>query len=193
MVGIIEYTGGNATSVKWALDAIGVPNILSSDPDVLSQCDRLIFPGVGAAPSAKKGLEVNGLWSFVQTWNKPFLGICLGMQLLFDGSDEGNTTGLGVMQGKVEQLSGPRKVNMGWRKLENTEGPLFAGIPKEAMFYFVHQFANLKSVNQIGMSLFGSPFSAAVQNKSFFGVQFHPEKSGKNGLQLLKNFATWKE
>lgn len=193
MVGIIEYTGGNATSVKWALDAIDVPNILSSDPAVLSQCDRLIFPGVGAAPSAKKGLEAKGLWTFIQNWDKPFLGICLGMQLLFDGSDEGSTVGLGVMQGKVKQLSGPRKVNMGWRKLENTNGLLFQDIPAEAMFYFVHQFANLSSPNSVGTSLFGSDFSAAVQNKSFFGVQFHPEKSGKNGLQLLKNFATWKE
>jgi len=191
-VGIIQYAGGNPKSVEGALQQLGIETVLSSDLAVLSTCDRLIFPGVGAAPSAKKGLQEAGLWSFIQQYEKPFLGICLGMQLLFESTSEGNVEGLKKLEGSVDVLQGPLKVNMGWRPVTMDSSEMFHGLEPDTMFYFVHQFGNLQSANAVSSSNFGADFTAAAMKDNFWGVQFHPEKSGKAGVHILKNFCAWK-
>ncbi len=190
-IGLIAYRGGNVRSIRSALESLGVEVVYSRDPQELSSCAGLIFPGVGAAASAMEDLQASGLDKWIPTWARPFLGICLGMQLLCAYSEEGGVPGLGVFPLRVERFQkAPRIPHMGWNTVEVSEGEeLFSGIPSQSYFYFVHSYRAPLSEYTIGRAEYGEVFSAALRRDNFWGVQFHPEKSGKTGLQILSNFA----
>ena len=189
-IGLIAYRGGNVRSIRSALESLGVEVVYSRDPRELASCAGLIFPGVGAAASAMEDLQASGLDKWMPTWERPFLGICLGMQLLCAYSEEGGVPGLGVFPLRVERFQkAPRIPHMGWNTVEVSEGEvLFSGIPSHSYFYFVHSYRAPLSKYTIGRTEYGEVFSAALRRDNFWGVQFHPEKSGRVGLQILSNF-----
>lgn len=191
---------GNLASVKNAFSSLGEEVTVESDPEKLQQYDKLILPGVGAYGDAMEHLRVNGMDEAVKAYaqsGKYMLGICLGMQLLFDSSEEfGSNKGLGLIPGKVvgfdtSKFSHPLKVpHMGWNRMFTKEHPLFEGMDQEHYLYFVHSFHALceNKENIIGETEYGYRFSSSVQNDNVLGIQPHPEKSHKNGLAILKNF-----
>ncbi len=201
MIGIVDYNMGNLASVINAFAKVGIDAKLESDPSKLNQYDKLILPGVGAFADAMEHLKENGMdeaiVAYAQT-GKPLLGICLGMQLLFDSSQEfGTTRGLGLIPGNVVAFDKTKfdhklKVpHMGWNELfvqKNT--PLFSGLKKDFYLYFVHSFhAECNDQYTIGKTHYGYEFVSAVQNKNVYGIQPHPEKSHENGLKIIENFA----
>ncbi len=200
MIGIVDYNMGNLASVKNAFSLLGEEIIVESDPDKLAQYDKLILPGVGAYGDAMEHLQVNGMDEAVKNYAKTgnyMLGICLGMQLLFDSSEEfGPNQGLGLIPGKVvgfdtNKFSHSLKVpHMGWNRMFTKEHPLFRDMDQEHYLYFVHSFHVVceNEANIIGETEYGYRFSSAVQNDNILGIQPHPEKSHKNGLAILKNF-----
>jgi len=191
---------GNLASVKNAFSRLGEEIIVESDPDKLREYDKLVLPGVGAFGDAMEHLKVNGMDEAVKAYaasGNYMLGICLGMQLLFDSSEEfGSTQGLGLIPGKVvsfdiSRFSHPLKVpHMGWNRMFTKEHPLFKGMDQEHYLYFVHSYHAVcaDKANIIGETEYGYRFSSAVQNDNILGIQPHPEKSHKNGLAILKNF-----
>ncbi len=200
MIGIVDYNMGNLASVKNAFSLLGEEIVVESDPDRLLQYDKLILPGVGAYGDAMEHLKVKGMdeavKDYAQTGNY-MLGICLGMQLLFDSSEEfGFNQGLGLIPGKIvgfdtSRFSHPLKVpHMGWNRMFTKEHPLFEGMDQEHYLYFVHSYHAVceHEANIIGETEYGYRFSSAVQNDNVLGIQPHPEKSHKNGLAILKNF-----
>jgi glutamine amidotransferase len=193
MIGIIEYGAGNIRSVSNALNRLSVQHFISNERDELNKADKLIFPGVGEARSAMDALTRVGLTDWLKEVSVPFLGICLGMQLLFDRTTERNTNCLGLLTGTNERFNSEQSVlkvpHMGWNQVQHKGNcSLFAGIAAGEYFYFVHSYyAPLVSVT-IGTTEYGVQFTSALQQKNYYGVQFHPEKSGRIGLQLLKNF-----
>ena len=193
MIGIIEYGAGNIRSVSNALNRLSVQHFISNERDELNKADILIFPGVGEARSAMDALTRVGLTDWLKEVSVPFLGICLGMQLLFDRTTERNTNCLGLLTGTNERFNSEQSVlkvpHMGWNQVQHKGNcSLFAGIAAGEYFYFVHSYyAPLVSVT-IGTTEYGVQFTSALQQKNYYGVQFHPEKSGRIGLQLLKNF-----
>ncbi len=203
MTAIIDYQAGNLTSVKLALDALGAASCITADPAVLRRADRLIFPGVGAAGAAMQTLRATGLDAVIRALaasGKPFLGICLGTQILFESSEEDNGVELlGLLPGRVVRFrpSDPRdKVpHMGWNQvLEARPHPLLAGIPDNSDFYFVHSFYPdpARPDDVLGTTAFaGRRFAAMVGRGNLAATQFHVEKSGPVGLQLLRNFLAW--
>lgn len=200
MIGIVDYNMGNLASVKNAFSLLGEEVIVVSDPDKLVQYDKLILPGVGAYGDAMEHLQINGMDEAVKNYAKTgnyMLGICLGMQLLFDSSEEfGSNEGLGLIPGKVvgfdtSKFSHALKVpHMGWNRMFTKEHPLFKDMDQEHYLYFVHSFHAVcdNAENVIGETEYGYRFSSAVQNENILGIQPHPEKSHKNGLTILKNF-----
>ena len=200
MIGIVDYNMGNLASVKNAFSLLGEAVVVESDPDKLSQYDRLILPGVGAFGDAMEHLKVNGMDEAVKAYAKSgnyMLGICLGMQLLFDSSEEfGSHAGLGLISGRVvafdpSRFSHELKVpHMGWNRMFTKEHPLFEGMDQEHYLYFVHSFHAqcTNDDNSIGETEYGYRFTSSVQNNNVLGIQPHPEKSHKNGLAILKNF-----
>lgn len=201
MTGIVDYGLGNLHSVNNALLYIGEESVISSDKDVLSKCDRLILPGVGAFPDAMKRLYELDFVDFLRDYSKsrPLLGICLGMQLLFDKSYEGGENeGLGLISGEVIKLrayesSRDYKIpHMGWNCLEITDDqPLYRGIDQGKCVYFVHSFKCVPTdESDIAASTeYGEKICASVHRGNVYGCQFHPEKSGQDvGLKILKNF-----
>ncbi len=191
MIGVVDYEAGNIASISNALEKIGAGFKILSDAEKLSHCDGIILPGVGAASQAIESLRRRGLISFLRKLDVPFLGICLGMQVLFDSSEEGNTRCLGILAGSVRTMNGqiPKVPHMGWNRVEfTTRSPLDRGIPPPSYFYFAHSYYAPVLPVTFGISDCGVEFSAVVQKDNFFGVQFHPEKSGDAGLQLLRNF-----
>ena len=192
---------GNLASVINAFAKIGADATLESDPSKLSQYDKLILPGVGAFGDAMDHLKENGMDEAVKAFaatGKPLLGICLGMQLLFESSEEfGQTQGLGLIPGKVvafdeEKFDHPLKVpHMGWNELfQQKQTPLFAELPEDFYLYFVHSFhAVCDDAYAIGKTHYGYAFVSAVQNGNIYGIQPHPEKSHENGLKIIENFA----
>jgi len=207
VIGIVDYNMGNLASVINAFKKVGADARLESDPSKLLQYDKLILPGVGAFGDAMEHLKSNGMDEAVKTFaasGKPLLGICLGMQLLFESSEEfGETEGLGLIPGKVVafdegRFDHPQKVpHMGWNELfvqrtkemEDGRSPLFAGLPDEFYLYFVHSFhAVCDDKYVIGKTHYGYKFVSAVQNGNIFGIQPHPEKSHENGLKIIENF-----
>ncbi len=196
MIGIIDYGLGNLTSVKNALYKLNVPNFISDDPLKLKNSTGLILPGVGAAGAGMKNLKDKGLDQFLieEIKNgKPFLGTCLGMQLLFDFSEEGDTKCLGVLSGKVKKFQGNLKIpQMGWNnvKITNPKSKVLKEINDQDYFYFVNSFycepADESTV--IGETDYGIKFASVIEKGNIFATQFHSEKSGETGLQLLKNF-----
>ncbi|MBW6499062.1 MAG: imidazole glycerol phosphate synthase subunit HisH [Bacteroidales bacterium] len=188
-IGIITYGAGNVASVQNALDRLGVKSLISDDRKVLEGCDKLIFPGVGHAAHAMENLSRKGLDKLLQDFNRPVLGICLGMQLMGSESEEGPTKGLGLIDFRVKRFEINEKVpHMGWNSIEKIDHPLLGGIESGSHFYFVHGYYAELSKETIASSQYEIPFSVAVASGNYFGVQFHPEKSGDAGAKLLKNF-----
>jgi imidazole glycerol-phosphate synthase subunit HisH len=197
-IGIVDYGMGNRRSVEKALDHVGARAQITSDHADLRAADGLIVPGVGAFPKAMGNLRALGLEELLAErleHGVPVLGICLGMQLLFDASVElGGATGLGLLGGRVEPLpAGDLKVpHIGWNLVRfEHASPLTAGLPDACAFYHVHSFAPVpaESSDVLGRSEYGAPFVSVVARDPLFGVQFHPEKSSTHGLRLLENFA----
>lgn len=194
MIAIVDYGAGNLYSVQNALNYIGVSNIITNIKEDLINADSVILPGVGAFPKAMKMLERSDLISTIKqcAMEKPFLGICLGMQLLFDYSLEfEKTEGLSLINGYVDKIKTEFKIpHMGYNELEfNISSPLLNGIKEKDCVYFVHSFmANTESVNVVAYCDYSAKIPALVQKGNVFGAQFHPEKSGEVGLEILKNF-----
>ncbi len=201
MTGIIDYNAGNIRSVELALQKIGVPFTTSAKPAELSAMDRLIFPGVGEAAFAMAELKEKGLDSFIRDWaaeGKPLLGVCLGSQIIFEHSEEGDTPCLGILPGTIRRFprdfsaKGLKIPHMGWNDLayHNGGSTLFSGIPEGGDVYFVHSYY----IDPADPSLvtatvdYGFPVPCAVRSGSVEAFQFHPEKSGKIGLRMLANF-----
>lgn len=186
---IIDYGAGNIQSVVFVLERIGFEGIVTNDWNTIKSADKVIFPGVGEASSAMKMLQESGLDVLIPTLKQPVLGICLGMQLMCKQSEEGNTNGLGIFNVNVMKFSNEVKVpQMGWNTIYNLKPPLFKGIKENEFMYLVHSFYAPLSENTIATSNYEQEYSTALQRDNFFGVQFHPEKSGVFGAQILKNF-----
>ncbi len=200
-IGIVDYGMGNRRSVEKALEHVGARPLLSSDPDRLAAAPGLVLPGVGAFPKAMESLRRLGLDDFLRervAAGVPLLGICLGMQLAFDSSEEqGGATGLGLIGGEVRPLQarGLKLPHIGWNEVElrAADSPLVRDLPLRCAFYHVHSLAPVLSDPEdlVGTATYGEPFVTAVQRGSFYGVQFHPEKSSAAGLRMLANFAAF--
>jgi glutamine amidotransferase len=198
VIAVVDYGMGNRRSVEKALAHVGVPARVTGDHDVLWAADGLVLPGVGAFPLAMSNLRERGLDELLRAAlaaGVPLLGICLGMQLALDRSDElGGAEGLGLIPGEVSLLdsAGAKLPHIGWNVVQFTrESPLLAGLPSRCAFYHVHSFSArpASGADVLGTAQYGSSFASAVQRDHFYGVQFHPEKSSLQGLTLLANFA----
>lgn len=207
MIAVIDYDAGNLTSVSRALSHIGVENIITSDIRLIASADRIIFPGVGAAGAAMASLARLGLDTAIReavAEGKPVLGICLGTQIILESSRENQTTCLGVMAGSVRAFSesfegkgvpGLKIPHMGWNRISlKTDHPVFAGLSPADEFYFVHSYypQPADSGQIIAVTDYGITFPSVIGKNNLIATQFHPEKSGKPGLTLLKNFSHWK-
>lgn len=206
-IAIVDYGMGNLRSVSKALEYVAPDATISvtSDPAVVDQAQRVVVPGQGAMPNCMRQLEVRGLRNAVirASENKPFLGICIGLQMLFCKSEEGDVEGLGILPGKVVHfLSADTATNnqrlkvphMGWNQVQQvTPHPLWDGVEDNTRFYFVHSYyVEPEDVAPVvAQSRYPFPFACAVAKDNIFAVQFHPEKSHLAGLTLLKNFTTW--
>lgn len=192
MVAIIDYDAGNTRSVANALKGLKADYIITDDVYLLREAEHVILPGVGHARPAMDKLESGQLTAFIKSCRVPFLGICLGMQLMADHSEEGDTKCLGLLDMTVSAFDARQcgKVpHMGWNRVwHNNEHPLFKDIPDGTFMYFVHSYYLARDKNTTATCRYGSDFSAAVVFNNFFGVQFHPEKSGAAGVRLLSNF-----
>lgn len=188
---IVKYNSGNSCSVAFALERIGVSALITSEIDEIKTADKVIFPGVGEASSAMKFLRVQKLDKVIVDLKQPVLGICLGMQLLCDRSEEGNTDCLGIFKQNVLKFSEENKVpQIGWNTISNLNSPVFKNVKEMEYMYFVHGYYAEKSVDTIASTNYGLEYSSALQKDNFYGVQFHPEKSGLIGQEILKNFIT---
>ena len=187
---IIKYNAGNVQSVMYALDRLNVPYSLSDDESEIRNADKVIFPGVGEAASTMAYLKNKGLDQLIPTLPQPVLGICLGMQLMCRYSEERDTTCLGIFDHEVKKFpdSELKVPHMGWNELKNTDSPLLANLGEEPHVYFVHSYYVEKGPYTISSCDYGLGFSAAMHKDNFYATQFHPEKSGKTGAQILKNF-----
>ena len=194
MIAIIDSGGANIASVRFALERLGVDSVLTADPAVISAADRVILPGVGAAPVAMAQLARAGLVECIRGLTQPVLGICLGMQLLFERSEEGDTPLLGLVGGTCGAFDpgmGLTVPHMGWnRLLPRGEGrhPLLSGVEDGAHVYFVHSYAAPVSADTVASCSYGVDFTALVARGNFMGAQFHPERSGPVGARILGNF-----
>ncbi|AFN76021.1 imidazole glycerol phosphate synthase, glutamine amidotransferase subunit [Melioribacter roseus P3M-2] len=191
MIALIDYGAGNIQSVKNALDDLNVVYTVTNRESDILKCDKIIFPGVGEASFAIRKLHLLNLFTMLRITKKPLLGICLGMQLLTAKSKEGDVCCLSVLNTTTEMFE-PSKVkvpHMGWNRVEVIkDSPLFDGIENNSYFYFAHSYYVPQNENTITVSDYGVRFSAAIAKDNFYGVQFHPEKSGPKGIQILKNF-----
>ena len=188
-IAIIDYGAGNIRSLQFALERLGVVGELTSDPELITKADKVIFPGQGAAKSAMLKLKAHGLDLLIPQLKQPVLGICLGMQLLCDYSEEGGVKGLGIIEGKVRRFSDRVKVpQMGWNTITNLESKLFDGISDKEYMYLVHSYYVEENERSIATTDYEFFYASAIQKDNFYGVQFHPEKSGKSGERILQNF-----
>ncbi|WP_436892983.1 imidazole glycerol phosphate synthase subunit HisH [Siccibacter turicensis] len=189
---ILDTGCANLSSVKWAVERLGYAPQVSRDPDIVLRADKLFLPGVGTAQAAMDQLRERELIGLIKACTQPVLGICLGMQLLGSRSDEsGGIETLGIIDEPVPHMTdvGLPLPHMGWNRVYPKAGNhLFRGIEDGAYFYFVHSYAMPVNPCTIAQCSYGEPFTAAVQKDNFYGVQFHPERSGAAGAQLLKNF-----
>jgi glutamine amidotransferase len=204
-IAVIDYGMGNLRSVAKALEHVapGHEVLVTSDAAFVASADRVVFPGQGAMPDCMRELDARGLRVAVleASRTKPFLGICIGLQMLFESSEEGPTGGLSVLPGRVRRFSAMRdsagarlKVpHMGWNEVRQQPHPLWAGIPDGARFYFVHSYYVEPGDEALaaGWTEYGVRFTCAVARDNIFAVQFHPEKSQAEGLRLLANFVHW--
>ncbi len=191
-VAIVANGGANIASLQFALERLGVAAAVTSDAGRIGAATHVILPGVGAAADAMMRLRAAGLHELLPRLGQPVLGICLGMQLLFEGSDEGRTACLGIIPGRAVRFDAAihRPVpHMGWNTLHaTTESPLTAGLGAAPHAYFVHSFALPVSAATVASTDYGVPFSACVAWRNFYGTQFHPERSAAVGARVLKNF-----
>lgn len=200
MIAIIDYGAGNLQSVKKAFDFIGAESVITNDPKIILSADKILLPGVGSFGDAMDSMRKNGLVETVKKCaesGKPFLGICLGLQLLFEESEESpGVKGLGVFKGKIKRFSsdmGLKIPHIGWNSLEiKQEDTLFKNVPENSYVYFVHSFyLHAENEEEIAaVTNYGIDFHSAVGKNNVFATQFHPEKSGDVGLQILRNFAS---
>jgi len=200
MIAIIDYGAGNLQSVKKALDFIGAENIITDDPNVILSADKVLLPGVGSFGDAMDSMHKSGLVETIKECalsGKPFLGICLGLQLLFEESEESpGVKGLGIFKGKIKKFSsdmGLKIPHIGWNSLEIKQNDtLFKDVPQNSYVYFVHSYyLHAEDENDIAtVTNYGIDFHSAVGKNNVFATQFHPEKSGDVGLQILRNFAS---
>ena len=190
-VSIIKYNAGNIQSVLFALERIGVAATVTDNIDVLKESDKLILPGVGEASSAMKYLKENNLDKVIVNLKQPVLGICLGMQLMCQNSEEGNTNCLGIFDTAVKLFPPSNTVKtpqIGWNTIYDLKTNLYKGISENEYKYFVHSYYAEISKHTIAKTTHGLEYSSSLQKDNFYGVQFHPEKSGDVGQQLLENF-----
>lgn len=186
---IINYGAGNIQSIMFAIERLGYKAILSNNPDEIIAADKVIFPGVGEASSAMKMLQESGLDTLIPTLKQPVFGICLGMQLMCNYSEEGDTKGLGIFDVDVVKFSSKVKVpQMGWNNIYNLKSGLFKGIGENDYMYLVHSFYAPICAETIATTNYELEYSSALENDNFYGTQFHPEKSGDVGEQILGNF-----
>jgi glutamine amidotransferase len=199
MIAIIDYGAGNIRSIEKALQHVGAAVQVTDDPIVVAESRAVVLPGVGSGGAAMTRMKQCGLDDAIRQatqQGKPFLGICLGMQLLTDHHAEGEVDGLGLFPGEVRRIPhGPKIPHMGWNQAAPLHPglPIFANIPPEAYFYFVHSYY-VEPHDKQGVAAvtdYGSPFCSVIVTERVWGTQFHPEKSGTIGLQLLKNFVKW--
>ena len=192
MVAVIDYNAGNTRSVMNALSRLGVKAELTSDIDVIKSSDRMIFPGVGAASWAMDELKKRELIETIKEYQRPFLGICLGMQLMNSFSEEGNVDLLNISANKVRLFDknvGVKIPHVGWNEVTFSSDPIFKNLREKEYFYFVHSYYVEYSENTIATCFYDNvTFSAGLRKDNFYGFQFHPEKSGEVGEKLLKNF-----
>ena len=192
MIGILDYGMGNLRSVQKAIEYLGGQAVISSDPGALDKCERLILPGVGSFAAGMDNLTRTGLADYVlrRVADTPVLGICLGMQfLLSESEEEGVHAGLGLIRGRAVCFTQGKIPHMGWNSVESMRSPLFAGIAEGTQFYFVHSYyADVADEDAIGKSEYYITFASAIAKGNAYGVQFHPEKSGAAGLQVLRNY-----
>ncbi|UZH55027.1 imidazole glycerol phosphate synthase subunit HisH [Salinimicrobium tongyeongense] len=186
---IIDYGAGNIQSIKFALERLGYTGILSSDADEIKSADKVIFPGVGEASSAMKKLKSTGLDKVIPQLKQPVLGICLGMQLMCNRSEEGDTEGLGIFDVDVIHFEKNLKVpHIGWNRIKELKSDIFEGISENEFVYLVHSFYAPICSETIAKCDYGVNYSSALQKNNFYGVQFHPEKSSEAGEKILENF-----
>jgi glutamine amidotransferase len=199
MIAIIDYGAANIHSIEKALEHVGAKVRVTDDPQVVAEARAVVLPGVGAGGTAMARMKECGLDDAIRNatqQGKPFLGICLGMQLLAQHHDEGEVAGLGLFSGEVRRIPhGPKIPHMGWNQVRPLQDnlPIFAGVPLEAYFYFVHSYY-VEPYDQhgvAGVTEYGSPFCSVIATEQVWGTQFHPEKSGAVGQQMLKNFVKW--
>ncbi len=190
MVAIIKYNSGNVQSVQYALQRIGVESIVTDDASEIRLADKVIFPGVGHAQSAMQYLREQQLDQLIISLQQPVLGICLGLQLLCKHTEEGNTNCLGIFDTTVKLFSSPilKVPQIGWNTIYDYKSDLFNGLTNEAFVYTVHSYYAALSKETTAITNYILPFSAALQKDNFYAVQFHPEKSGVVGENILKNF-----
>lgn len=193
MIAIVDYDTGNLRSVANALKRLNVDFELTANPEKLQTADRVILPGVGEASSAMRKLRERGLDQLIPTLECPVLGICIGMQLMCKHSEEGDAECMGIFDAEVVKLEpdlpgGIKVPHMGWSRINGLDSPLFDGLMDGSYVYFVHSFAAPVCDNTIAVAENGRDFSAALRKGNFYGVQFHPEKSGAVGSIILENF-----
>lgn len=186
---IIKYNAGNIRSVTFALERIGINAIVTDDSNEIISADRVIFPGVGEASSAMKYLHERKLDDVIKSLKQPVLGICLGMQLMCDHSEEADTKCLGIFNLNVKKFTDNLKVpQIGWNNIFDLKSALFNNVNKDAFMYFVHSYYAELGANTIAKANYGIDYSAALQKNNFYATQFHPEKSGEAGQKILENF-----
>ena len=188
-IAIINYGAGNIQSILFAIERLGYTAVLTNNPDEIQQADKVIFPGVGEASYAMQKLKESGLDSLIPNLKQPVLGICLGMQLMCNHSEEGNTNGLGIFDANVIRFSNNVKVpQMGWNQIYNLKSSLFQGINDNEYMYLVHSYYVPNCKEAIATTNYDVEYASALQKDNFYGTQFHPEKSGDVGEQILANF-----
>lgn len=186
---IVKYNAGNIRSVTFALERLGVQAIVTDDKDEISSADKVIFPGVGEASSAMSYLKERELDKVIVSLRQPVLGICLGMQLMCNYSEEGNTKCLGIFDQQVKKFNDSLKVpQIGWNKITELKSPIFNGVKENEYMYFVHSYYVELGENTIAQTSYGINYSSALHKNNFYAAQFHPEKSSIAGQKLLENF-----
>lgn len=189
MIAIVKYNAGNIRSVINALSRFNIDSVVTDDPTILLKAEKVIFPGVGEAKTAMQYLKKKGLDEIIKNLKQPFLGICLGLQLMCKHSEEGDTEGLNIFNHNVRKFPSTGKVpHMGWNNFTSIKSNLFNNILTDDDVYFVHSYYAEKGENTIAETDYLLPFSCALQKDNFYAVQFHPEKSGNIGKNILKNF-----
>jgi imidazole glycerol-phosphate synthase subunit HisH len=199
MIAIIDYGAGNIRSIEKALEHVGASVQITDEPDTVNKAQAIVLPGVGSGGAAMSRMTERGLDDAIRhatQQGKPFLGICLGMQLLADHHAEGEVNGLGLFSGEVRRIPhGPKIPHMGWNQVKPQHAALaiFEDIPQDAYFYFAHSYYVEPQDSQgvAAVTDYGSPFCSVIVTERVWGTQFHPEKSGSVGLQLLNNFLKW--